>query len=116
MSDVDERQEDEDEEDEKQKKKTSRSRSSQRRGGRSRRRGRRYGRRRRISSMYDDENFTLSYKDPDVLRRFVTDHGKIRPRRQTGLYAKDQRLLAREVKRARHLALLPFTPGHTHSN
>jgi small subunit ribosomal protein S18 len=64
--------------------------------------------------MYNDKSFKLTYKDPDTLRRFLTDHGKIRPRRQTGLFAQDQRILAREVKRARHLALLPFTPGHTH--
>ncbi|MBN1284800.1 MAG: 30S ribosomal protein S18 [Anaerolineae bacterium] len=78
---------------------------------------RRFGRRRgKISPAYADKNFRLTYKDPDTLRRFLTEHGKIRPRRQTGLYAKDQRRLAREVKRARHLALLPFTPGHTHTH
>lgn len=75
--------------------------------------GQRFGRRSRISPLYSDPNFRIDYKDPDTLRRFITDHGKIRPRRQTGLYAKDQRRLAREVKRARHLALLPFTAAHT---
>ena len=45
----------------------------------------------------------------DTLRRFVTERAKIRPRRQTGLSSKNQRLLARQIKRARHLALLPFT-------
>ena len=49
------------------------------------------------------------YKDVDTLRRFVTERAKIRPRRQTGLSSKNQRLLARQIKRARHLALLPFT-------
>ena len=50
----------------------------------------------------------LDYKDPDGLRRYITEHGRIRPRRQTGLSTTAQRRLAREVKRARHLALLPF--------
>ncbi len=50
----------------------------------------------------------LNYKNVEILRRFVNESGKIRPRRQTGLCAKCQRKLAREIKRARHLALLPF--------
>jgi small subunit ribosomal protein S18 len=50
----------------------------------------------------------IDYKNPERLRRFLHENGKIRPRRQTGLCAKCQRKLAREVKRARHLALLPF--------
>lgn len=78
------------------------------------RRRRRYGRRGKVSPLYNDKSFQITYKDPETLRRFLTDHGKIRPRRQTGLFAQDQRILAREVKRARHLALLPFTPEHTH--
>lgn len=51
----------------------------------------------------------IDYKDIETLSRFVSDHGKIRSRRQTGTCAKHQRHLAREIKRARHLALLPFT-------
>ena len=51
----------------------------------------------------------IDYKDIETLGRFVSDHGKIRSRRQTGTCAKHQRQLAREIKRARHLALLPFT-------
>jgi small subunit ribosomal protein S18 len=43
-----------------------------------------------------------------LLRRYVTDRGKIRPRRQTGACAKHQRRLAAAIKRARHVALLPF--------
>jgi small subunit ribosomal protein S18 len=50
----------------------------------------------------------VDYKDSDSLRRFTTDRGKILPRRITGTCAKHQRLVAREVKRARALALLPF--------
>ena len=51
---------------------------------------------------------SIDYKQADQLRRFLTDHGKIRPRRQTGTCAKHQRQLATAIKRARHLALLPF--------
>ena len=58
-------------------------------------------------------NMGIDYKDVDTLRRFITERGKIRPRRQTGLTSKHQRILARQIKRARHLALLPFTDEHT---
>jgi small subunit ribosomal protein S18 len=51
----------------------------------------------------------INYKNAELLRRYISENGKIRPRRQTGFCAKCQRKLAREVKRARHLALLPFT-------
>jgi small subunit ribosomal protein S18 len=50
----------------------------------------------------------VDYKDADSLRRFTTERGKILPRRITGTCAKHQRLVAREIKRARALALLPF--------
>jgi small subunit ribosomal protein S18 len=55
-----------------------------------------------------DKSNQLDYKHFDMLQRYVTDAGKIRPRRQTGACAKHQRILAQEVKRARHLALLPY--------
>ena len=55
-----------------------------------------------------DHNVKLDYKHIDILRRYVSDTGKIRPRRQTGACAKHQRLLTREIKRARHLAMLPY--------
>lgn len=48
------------------------------------------------------------YKDPSHLKRFLTERGKILPRRITGLNAKEQRLIALAIKRARHLALLPY--------
>ena len=48
------------------------------------------------------------YKDDEFLRRFVTERGKIAPRRNTGTTPKYQRPLAVAIKRARHLALLPF--------
>ena len=48
------------------------------------------------------------YKEIDILRRFVTERGKILPRRITGTCAKHQRHLAKEIKKARVIALLPF--------
>lgn len=54
------------------------------------------------------QKVVADYKDPDLLRRFVTDRGKILPRRITGTCAKHQRELARQIKRARALAYLPY--------
>jgi small subunit ribosomal protein S18 len=56
----------------------------------------------------------IDYKSADLLRRFVTNRGQIIPRRRTGTCAKHQRQLARAIKRARHLALLPHAPQHTY--
>ncbi len=50
----------------------------------------------------------IDYKDVDLLKKFITDRGKILPRRLTGLTAKQQRDLTNAVKRARIVALLPF--------
>jgi len=61
----------------------------------------------RVCQFCTDRNAVIDYKS-DLLRRYVTEDGKIRPRRQTGACAKHQREIARAVKRARHLALLPF--------
>lgn len=55
----------------------------------------------------------IDYKNADMLARYLTDRGKIRPRRKTGLCAKHQRRLSVAIKRARHLALLPFTVEYT---
>jgi small subunit ribosomal protein S18 len=82
--------------------KNKRSRSNDGRRPRGRGRGRR-GR-----NSYCPEGRCFDYKDPDTLRRYLTDVGKIKPRRQTGNCARCQRELAREIKRARHLSLLPF--------
>ncbi|MDJ0756793.1 MAG: 30S ribosomal protein S18 [Ardenticatenaceae bacterium] len=54
------------------------------------------------------EEITFNYKKPETLRPYITSHGRIKPMRLNGLCAKHQRQLAREIKRARHLALLPF--------
>src|ERR1017187_6353238 len=72
--------------------------------------GGRFGpRRSKVCNFCLDKVKEVPYKDSDLLRRYLTDRGKIRPRRQTGTCAKHQRSLAGAVKRARHLALLPFT-------
>nr|HID13989.1 30S ribosomal protein S18 [Anaerolineae bacterium] len=79
------------------------------RGTRDRRRGRRrFGRRPKTCVFCVDKVTHIDYKQADVLRRFLTERGKIRPRRQTGTCATHQRQLALAIKRARHLALLPF--------
>jgi small subunit ribosomal protein S18 len=62
----------------------------------------------RTCQFCTDKNLVIDYKDTDLLRRFVHEDGKIRPRRQTGTCAKHQRKLAKAIKRARHLALMPF--------
>ena len=54
------------------------------------------------------QKLKIDYKDADVLRRFITDRGKILPHRITGTCAKLQRVLAVAIKRARIIALLPF--------
>ena len=54
----------------------------------------------------------IDYKDVDLLKKFITERGKILPRRLTGLTAKQQRELTQAVKRARLLALLPFADPH----
>lgn len=51
---------------------------------------------------------SMDYKDPDALKRFITERGKILPRRITGTCAKHQRQLCLAIKRSRYLALLPF--------
>ncbi|GAB3485217.1 30S ribosomal protein S18 [Nocardiopsis coralliicola] len=50
----------------------------------------------------------IDYKDTDLLRKFISDRGKIRSRRVTGVSARQQRLLASAIKNAREMALLPY--------
>ena len=78
-----------------------------RRGGRPR-----YAPRRKVCAFCVDKDSAIDYKDPVKLRSYVSDRGKIEPRRKTGTCAKHQRLLALAIKRARHLALLPYVPDH----
>jgi len=64
---------------------------------------------RRICAFCVDHVENIDYKDPDTLRRFMSDQGQILSRRRTGTCARHQRRLTVAIKRARHLALLPFT-------
>lgn len=68
--------------------------------------------RRRGCPFCNDAAQVLDYKDPGTLRYFVTDRGKIVPRRVSGLCAKHQRELTTAIKRARVVALLPFTTNY----
>lgn len=70
---------------------------------------RRRGGRKRPPPFAMDEDFTFDYKDPQQLKYFITERGKIVPRRISGLSAKQQRALTLAVKRARNIALLPYT-------
>jgi len=56
-----------------------------------------------------DKQLLIDYKKTDLLKRYITDEGKIRPRRQTGACARHQRVVAAAIKQARHIALLPYT-------
>ena len=79
------------------------------RSGRGRGRGRgRFGSRRRICAFCVDHVDYIDYKNDENLKRYVNEFGRIRPRRQTGTCAKHQRKLAQAIKRARHIAILPF--------
>jgi small subunit ribosomal protein S18 len=64
--------------------------------------------RRKASSMLEEEGASIDYKNPTLLRYFVSERGKLAPRRMTGVLPKQQRQLARAIKRARMLALMPF--------
>ena len=68
--------------------------------------------RRRPCVMCVEKMTFVDYKDFNFLRRFVSDRGRIDTRRKTGTCAKHQRALAQAIKRARHLALLPYTADH----
>ena len=70
-----------------------------RRGGRSRK---------KVCVFCGQENNEISYKDANKLKRYVSERGKILPRRITGNCAKHQRALTVEIKRARHLAIMPY--------
>lgn len=69
-------------------------------------------RRRKVCRFTQDGIEVVDYKDVERLRRYVTDRGKIVPRRITGTSAYHQRSLTTAIKRARHLALLPYTSDH----
>ncbi|GFZ26543.1 30S ribosomal protein S18 [Lactobacillus corticis] len=73
--------------------------AQQRRGGR---------RRRKVDYIAANHIEYVDYKDVDLLKRFISERGKILPRRVTGTSAKNQRLVANAIKRARIMGLLPF--------
>jgi small subunit ribosomal protein S18 len=81
--------------------------------GRPRRGGKpRYVPRRKVCAFCVDKVEHIDYKDAARLRRFLSDRGKIEPRRKTGTCARHQRKLTEALKRARFLALLPYTGEH----
>ncbi|HXX69791.1 MAG TPA: 30S ribosomal protein S18 [Polyangiaceae bacterium] len=74
--------------------------------------GRRRGSKKRICRYCADKTVAIDYKDPQALRYFVSERGKIVPRRISGNCARHQRKVQLAVKRARNIALLPFTITH----
>lgn len=64
----------------------------------------------KVCSFCVDKIEEIDYKDIKLLKKYITESGKIAPRRSTGVCAKHQRILATAIKRARHMALLP-EPG-----
>ena len=72
----------------------------------------RYVPKRKVCSFCKDKIKVIDYKDPMKLRPYISDRGKIAPRRKSGVCAKHQRLLAAAIKRARFLALLPYVAAH----
>lgn len=66
-------------------------------------------RRKKVCVFCADKNAVIDYKDVNKLKRYVSERGKILPRRITGNCAKHQRALTVAVKRARHVAIMPYT-------
>ena len=87
------------------------SEEGERPAGGGERRRRHFGRR-RVCAFCVDKATAIDYKDALKLRRYLSDRARIEPRRKTGTCAKHQRWLAIALKRARHLALLPYSPEH----
>jgi len=93
---------------------TERQERGSRRAGPSRRPDRpsRGGRQRRRCYFCVEKMKAIDYKDVSLLRQYLNDRGLIRSSRRTSTCARHQRMLARAIKRARHLALLPYTSEH----
>lgn len=66
-------------------------------------------RRKKVCAFCADKSSSIDYKDVNKLRKYVTERGKILPRRISGTCAKHQRQLTTAIKRSRNIALLPFT-------
>ena len=89
------------------------SSSSRSGSGPPRRRGRpRYYARRKVCSFCAEHVDYIDYKDVERIRRFMTSRHMIDARRKSGVCSTHQRALATAIKRARHLAMLPFSPDH----
>lgn len=69
-------------------------------------------RRRKVCTFCADKSPAIDYKEVNRLRRFLSERAKIEPRRKTGTCAQHQRELSVALKRARHVALLPYAPQH----
>ena len=67
-----------------------------------------FKKRKKVCPLCKDKNLVLDYKNPEQLRKFINDKGKILPRRTTGACAKHQRDITLAIKRARHIAILPY--------
>ena len=67
--------------------------------------------RKKVCTMCANKDLVLDYKNYDQMKKFVNEKGKILPRRATGACAKHQRAITVAVKRARHIAILPYTQG-----
>ena len=65
--------------------------------------------RKKVCPLCADKNLVLDYKNADQLRKFINEKGKILPRRATGACAKHQREITATVKRARHIAIIPYS-------
>ena len=76
--------------------------------------GSKYVPKRKICTYCSEKTSTMDYKDAAKLRQYISERGKIDPRRKTGTCAKHQRAIAVAIKRSRHLALLPYIPAHVH--
>lgn len=68
--------------------------------------------RRKVCRFCADSHLIIDYKDTELINNFVTERGKILPRRVTGTCAKHQRKLTSAIKKTRIMALIPFTSGH----
>lgn len=82
------------------------------RAGIKKRSDKRYVVKRKFCSFCTGKVKAIDYKDPVTLCGYISPGGKIEPRRKTGSCAKHQRILAVAIKRARHLALLPYVESH----
>ena len=74
--------------------------------------GSKYIPKRKVCAFCSEKIENIDYKDATKLRQYISERGRIDPRRKTGTCAKHQRALAVAIKRARHIALLPYVSQH----